>query len=457
VLEAQFPETAATQPELLAQHCTEAGLTAQAVRYWNQAGQQAIQRSAHAEAVAHLTKGLEVLKTLPDTSERTQQELNVQLTLGQALTVTKGYAASEVEHAYARARQLCQQVGETPQLFPVLRGLWNFYLIRGELRTARELAEQLLSLAQRAQDPALLQQAHSALAGALVHLGEFTAAWMHLQQGRALFDPQQRRARTLPLEIDLGVFFLAYMSRPLWLLGYPDQALQRGHEALTLAQELAHPYGLAYALAFAAWGHQFRREGQATQARAEALCALAREQGFAFLLAVGTMHLGWALAAQGQSIAGMVQIREGLAAYRATGAEVDRTYFLAMVAEAYGQGKLDEDGLAVLEEALALMNHHASVIWEAEIHRRKGELLLARTTENQVEAEACFHEALAVSRRQQAKSLELRAATSLARLWQHQGKIPQARDLLALVYIWFTEGFDTADLQDAKTLLDELS
>jgi predicted ATPase/class 3 adenylate cyclase len=455
VLVERFPETAETQPELLAHHYTEAGLAEQAIPYWQQAGQRAIQRSANLEAISHLTRGLEVLKTLPDSPEHLQHELDLQITFGQALTVTKGYAAPEVEHTYTRARELCQQVGETPQLFPVLRGLWNFYLIRRELRTARALAEQLLSLAQRAQDPALLQQAHSALAGALVHLGEFSATQAHLQQGLALYDPQQHRAQALPLEIDLGVFFLAYMTRPLWLLGYPDQALQRSHEALTLAQELTRPFSLAYALAFAAWVHQFRREGQATHARAEALCALAREQGFAFFLATGTMHRGWALAEQGQSIAGMVQIHEGLAAYRATGAEVDRAYFLALLAEVYRQGKQDDEGLTVLEEALALVDQHASVMWEAELHRLKGELLLARSIENQVEAEACFHEALEIARRQQAKSLELRAAMSLSRLWQHQGKTEQARQLLAEVYAWFTEGFDTADLKEAKALLEQ--
>ena len=205
-----------------------------------------------------------------------------------------------------------------------------------------------------------------------MHLGEFSATQAHLQQGLALYDPTQHRALALRLGMDLGVFFLAYMTRPLWLLGYPDQALRRSHEALTLAQELAHPFSLAYALTFAAWVHQFRREGQATQARAETLCALAREQGFAFLLAVGMATRGWALAEQGQSIAAIVQIREGLAAYRATGAEADRAYFLALLAEVYGRGKRNDEGLAVLEEALALMDHHTSVIWEAELHRLKG-------------------------------------------------------------------------------------
>jgi predicted ATPase len=455
LLAERFPATAETQPELLAHHYTEAGLAEQAIPYWQQAGQRAIQRSANLEAINHLTEGLDVLTTLPDSPERLQHELDLQITLGQALTVTKGFAAPEVGHTYARARELCQQVEETPQLFPVLRGLWNFYLLRGELRTARELAEQLLSLAQRTHDPALLQQAHSALAGALVHLGEFSATQAHLQQGLALYDPTQHRALALRLGMDLGVFFLAYMTRPLWLLGYPDQALRRSHEALTLAQELAHPFSLAYALTFAAWVHQFRREGQATQARAETLCALAREQGFAFLLAVGMATRGWALAEQGQSIAAIVQIREGLAAYRATGAEADRAYFLALLAEAYGRGKRNDEGLAVLEEALALMGHHTSVIWEAELHRLKGALLLAHSAENQAEAEACFHHALAVAHHQQAKSLELRAAMSLGRLWQHQRKTEHARQLLTGVYAWFTEGFDTADLQEAQALLEQ--
>src|SRR5262249_44223792 len=180
-------------------------------------------------------------------------------------------------------------------------------------------------------------------------------------------------------DIALGVFFLAYMTRPLWLLVYPDQALRRSQEALTLAYDLTHPYSLAYALMFAAWVQQFRREGQATQARAEALCVLAKEQEFAFLLAVGTMHRGWALAEQGQSSEGIAQLRDGLAAYRATGAEVDRPYLLALLAQAYGQGKQYDAGLAMLDEARALTDQHASVMWEAEIHRLKGELLCARS------------------------------------------------------------------------------
>jgi TOMM system kinase/cyclase fusion protein len=457
VLEARFPELCETQPELLAHHYTEAGVLAPAIPYWQQAGQRAIERSANVEALGHLSKGLEVLAALPDTAERTQQELDLQTTLGQALMVVKGYAAPEVQQVYGRAWELCRHVEQTPQLFQVLSGLAGFYTLRSQCRTAREMGEQLLSLAQRVQDPVLLQQAHNVLAGALLHLGELAAAHEHLQQGLALYDPQQHRALVSRAGIDHGVFFLAYMVRPLWLLGYPDQALQQSQKALTMAQELAHPFSLAYALTFVAFGHQFRREAQATHMRAEASCALAGEQGFALFVAIGTVLRGWTLAEQGQSDAGIVQMREGMAACRTTGAEADRPYYLALVAEAYGREGRYSEGLAMLEEALALVDQSEERYWEAELHRLKGELLLARSVENQVEAEACLHQALAVARRQQAKSLELRAAMSLSRLWQHQGKPGAARELLAPIYGWFTEGFDTTDLREAKSLLAELS
>ena len=327
VLESRFPELCETQPELLAHHYTEAGVMTQAIPYWQRAGQRAIQRSANVEAISHLTKGLEVLATLPASPERLQHELDLQTTLGHALMVVKGYAAPEVQQVYRRAWELCRHVEETPQLCQVLWGLAYFYTLRSQCHTAREVGEQLLSLAQRAQDPVFLQQAHNVLAGAFLHLGEFSAAHAHLQQGLALYDPEQHRALVLRLGIDLGVFFLAYMVRSLWLLGYPDQALQQSQQALTMAQELAHPFSLTYVLLIAALGHQFRREVQATQMRAEASCALAGEQGFAFFVALGTVLRGWALAEQGQSEAGIRQMHEGMAACRTTGAEGDAPIF----------------------------------------------------------------------------------------------------------------------------------
>jgi predicted ATPase len=224
VLEAQFPETVATQPELLAHHYTEAGLTAQAIPYWQQAGQRALERSANLEAMVHLTKGLEVLATLPDTPERAQQELAMQLTLGPALITTRGQASPEVLHAYARARALCQQVGETPQLFQVLRGLWYFYLHRMELQTARELGEQLLTLAQQVGDSALLLEAHSALGNTLNYLGEFASTQAHFARGIALYDRQQHHAHAFRYGQAPGVVCRIYAAVTLWLLGYPDQA-----------------------------------------------------------------------------------------------------------------------------------------------------------------------------------------------------------------------------------------
>jgi len=465
VLAAQFPDMVDAQPELLAQHYTEAGQSTRAITYWQRAGERALQRSANLEAISHLTKGLEVLKTLPDSPERLQHELDLQITLGQALAVTKGYAAPEVEHTYARARELCQQVGETPQLFQVLRGLWNFYLIRLELRTAQELGEQLLSLAQHVGDPALLLEAHYALGNTLNYLGEFASAQAHFAQGIALYDRQQHHAHAFRYGQDPGVMCRAYAGVTLWCLGYPDQALRWSHEALTLARELEHPFSLSYALFFAAMLHQLRRERQLTQERAEAVIALAAERGFGLWVAGGTIFRGWALTArspapvsgQGQSEEGMAQMQQGLAAWHATGAKVLQPYGLALLAETSEQMGQREAGLTLLAEALAVTNDTGEQRWEAELHRLNGELLLAGSAEHHVEAETCFRQALNVTRRQQAKSWELRAAMSLSRLWQQHGKRTEARALLLPIYGWFTEGFDTADLQEAKALLDTLT
>ena len=462
VVEVRFPELCDTQPELLAHHYTEAGVMAQAIPYWQRAGQRAVERSANLEAIEHLTRGLDVLKTLPDTPERAQQELDLQTTLGPALMVTKGMGAPEVLQAYARARELCQQVGETPQLCQVLWGLWVFYLMRMELQTARELGEHLLSLAQQVGDPALLLNAHYALGNTLNYLGELTTAQAHFAQGITLYDRQQHRSHA---GLDPGVACIYYAAVTLWWLGYPDQALQRSHEALTLAQELAHPFSLANALFFAAWLHHLRREWPLTHERAEAVRALATEQGFAQFVAGGTFFRGCALAewdpapgaGQGQAEAGMAQMQQGLAAWRATGAKVLRPYGLALLAKASAQMGQHEAGLALLAEALTVLNDTGERRWEAELYRLKGEILLAHAAGHDAEAEICFRQALDVARRQQAKSWELRAAMSLSRLWQRQGKRTEARELLAPIYGWFTEGFDTADLQEARALLEALS
>ena len=443
-----------------------------AVQYLWQAAENALRRCAYQEAINHLIKGLALLKTLPDTFARTQQELTLQVTLGAALITTKGYAAPEVEKTYARARELCQQIGETPQLFAVLWGLWVFYFVRGELETARELGEQLFSLAQGVQDPALLLEAHVALGSTLFCLGELTPALAHLEQGIALYDPQQYGSHAFLYGQDPGMVCLSWAAWTLWLLGYPDQALKRSHEALTLVQTLSHPPSLAYALGCAAVVHQLCGEGQVAQERAQAVIALSREQGFAFWVAMGTVLGGWALAEQEQREEGIAQMRQGLAAWRDTGAEMSRPYFLALLAAAYGKAGQALEGLSVLTEALAGVHKNMERFCEAELHRLKGELTLQQskvqspkskvtntqhpTPSTQAEAEACFVKAIDMARCQSAKSWELRAVMSLSRLWQRQGKKKKARKLLAEIYGWFTEGFATADLQEAKALLEEL-
>jgi predicted ATPase len=455
VLAERFPETAETQPELLAQHYTEAGLNAPAVPYWHRAGRRALERSANLEAISHLTTGLEVLKGLPDTRERTRQELDLQITLALALHAIKGQAAPEVECAYARARELCGQAEDVPQLFRVLLGLYRFYGGRMQRQIAREIVEQLYSLAQRVQDPDLLLQAHMARGTILCLQGEFVAARYYLEKAIALYDPQHHRSHAVRYSLDPGVTSLSRVSWTLWLLGYPDQAHSRNQETLTLARELAHPHSLAMALCFAATLHQFRREAQPAQELAEVTVALATEQGLMQWRAAGTFLYGWALTIQGQGEVGLVQLRQGLATYRATGTVLDLPWYLGVLAEAYGSTGQAETGLATLAEALAAVDK--TDFYEAELYRLKGKLLLSQTVPDASQAQACFQQAFDVARRQGAKSLELRAAMSLARLWQQQGKRAAAYELLAPLYGWFTEGFDTADLHEAKALLEALT
>jgi predicted ATPase len=456
-LEARFPESGETQPELLAHHFPEAGLAEQAVRYWQRAGQLASDRSANLEAISHCTTGIELLKTLPETPEHTQHALTLYIALGAALQMAKGHAVPEVEHAYTQAYALCQRVGETPDLVPVLLGLWRFYNTRLQLRTAREIGETLLRLARRAQDPALEVIAHPNLGLTWFLLSALPAARQHLEEGIALYTPDQHRSPVFRIGQDPGVSCRAYAAMTLWLLGYPEQALAHVHGALALAHTLLHPYSLAFAQFWAAWISQVRRDVPAVREHAEAAVALSTEQGFPLWAATGTSLRGWALAMQGQGEAGLAHVCQGIAAWRATGAALFVPCFCTMLAEVYDHLGHTEDGLQALAEAYTLVEQHEERWWKAEIYRLRGILLLRQTGTRQEDAETWLRRALDVARHQEAKSLELRAATSLARLWQRQGMDTEARALLAPIYGWFTEGFDTADLQEAKTLLEALA
>ncbi len=454
LLETRFPEVVETQPELVAHHYTEADLTEQALVYWHRAGERAVAGSAHVEAIGHLRKGLTVLHSLPDGPERTQHDLLLHSTLGPPLIATKGYAAPEVEHVYTRARELCGEAGDTPQLGVNLYGLWTFYTTKADYETARTLGEQLLILSESVDDTMMRLDAHLTLGCTSFFEGEFGQAHARGQQGLALYDPQQHQFHALQHP---GVISHIWMALPLWFLGYPQQALMWSHEALTLARSLDHPFSLAVTLTWLAMLHQCRRDGPQAQALAEEAITLSREEGFPFWLAVATLVWGWALIEQGQREEGVAQIHQGVTACQATGARIWQPYQLSLLAEAHDKAGQVEEAQQLLTEASTIVQQNGERYWEAEIHRLQGELLLSSSAKRVVEAEACFNEAIEVARRQLAKSLELRAAMSLSRLWQHQDKRRDAYDLLATVYNWFTEGFDTADLQEAKVLLEELN
>ncbi|MGH8067399.1 MAG: sigma 54-interacting transcriptional regulator [Candidatus Entotheonellia bacterium] len=460
VVEERFPEIAATQPEWVAHHYTAANLPAAALPYWRRAGQHAIERSAYVEAISHLTQGLEVLKMLPDTSERTLQELALQTTLGLSLTATKGYAAEEVERAYARARELYQQVPETPQLFPLLWGLWGFYLLRGRLQTALELGQQFLAMARRMQNTTFLLEAHAGLGMTLFYCGELVLAREHLEQGLALYDPQQHRSHAFLYGQDPGLACLAYAAWTLWLLGYADQARQKSQQLRTLLQEVSHPFRLAYIRTLTAMLHYYLREEGAVQEQAEAVIALCTEHGFPLWLAGGMILQGWALAARGREEVGTAQIRQGLAAWQTTGAETGRPCWLLLLAETYLKAGRVDAGLSIVDEALAAVDNSGEQRWAAELYRLKGELLLKQAAGADLrpscteEVETCLRQAVNIAQRQRAKALELQAVMSLSRLWRRQGKYEEAQQLLAEMYGQFTEGFDTVDIRAAKRLLE---
>ena len=451
-----------------------------AVQYRLQAARNAVRRGAHQEAVTQLSEGFTVVQTWPESAERIQVELQLQVALGGSLIMAKGYAAPEVEGAYARARQLCQQIGEVPELFWMLAGLYGFYLVRAELHTARPIAEQLLRLAQRTDDPLFLLIAHTACGQTAFFLGELSTAHEHFVQGTALYDFQKHNPYALGALEDPGVVCLAYAAPTLYLQGYPEQALGKSREALARAQHLAHPYSQALALSWALSIHRFQGDLPTVAEKTATLLTLATDQAFPFWLAQGVLSQGWLLAEQGQGEEGLQKIQQGLAAYHSTGAGIVRPYWLVSLAEACGKLGRETEGVQILTEALGLIQTTGERTWEAECHRLRGELLLSdergtRNDERQKktakmssvqhssfsihrfeEAGTCFRQALEIARQQEAKSLELRAALSLARLWRGQGKSDDARQILEESYDWFSEGFNTPDLQEAEAFLKSL-
>jgi len=455
VLEALYGEKAEEISVQLARHFREAGIAAEAVKYLLLAGNKAMQLSANAEAVAHFSEGLELLKTLPASPERAQQELELQVALGAPLQALKGYGAPEVGQTYDRARELCQQIGETPQLFPVLFLLCSFYWVRAEHHSARKLSEQLFNLAQMIQEPVKTAIAQWAQGLCLVYLGEFVPAKAHLEQVIALYDSKKHRSLAFHYAQDPGVSCLMWDSWVLWFLGYPDQALKLSQQAIALAKELDHTFTLAFVLGIASWFHYFRREFEASKELSEACIKISTEKGFELLKAAAPSLRGYTQIAQGQVEDGIAQVKQGLAAWKAMGAEFHRTHCLAWLAEAYVKSGQTKEGLATVAEALDTLEKTGERYYEPELHRIKGELLLQQGIED-IEVKVCFRQAIDIAREQSAKSLELRATISMARLLKKMGNPGEARHLLAEIFGWFTEGLETPDLKEAKALLEGL-
>jgi predicted ATPase len=456
VLEEQWPETAEAQPELLAHHCAQAGLVEKAIAYYTRAGQRAVSRSAMVEAIAQLTKGLDLLTSLPDAAPRWRQELELQIALGRALATTQSYAAPAVGETYARARALCEQLDRPPEIVPVLFGQFLHHLVKGPLRLAREIAAELLQRGEDGAVVAITVLGHRLSGQACFHLGEFSASRAHLEQALARFDPARR-----PFYMSINIFqdplvaLLNYLSNDLICLGYLDQARTRMEAAVREASKLGHAYGLAIALTRACWVDWATGSREEVLARADALLVVSDEHGFPYSRAAGTVFRGWVLAGNEQTGEGIALLEAGVAAFRATGAATWVPLFLTLLADAEGMAKELHEGLGHLAEAERLMDEIEDRWAEAELHRVRGELLYAG--HDPTGAERSFSHAIDIAQQQSAKFWELRATTSLARLWREQGKHDAARDLLVPIYGWFTEGFDTPVLKEAKALLDELS
>ncbi len=480
-LEALYAPTLQEHYSDLAHHYSRSSNTVKAVEYLQLAGQQAVQRSAYTEAISHLTTALALVETWPDTPERTRQELALQIALGSPLMVTAGYTAPAVEQVYARARALCQQIGETPQLFPVLWGLWAFHSTRAEYHQAWALSEQCLLVAQRAQDPALLLEAHRMVGETAWCRGEFTLAQQHLADGITLYDRRQHHSLASVYGGDDPRSRLpvpdGHYSVGVWL---PRSRAQERPPGPGLSSRVISSLQLNLGSVECCLGASIPWETREVYEWAQAAMTHCTDQGLSMWAAIEMILRGWALAEQGQGEEGIVQVSQGLVAFRATGAEQTRSYFLALLAEAYEKVGQPEDALNVLAEALAFVDKTGERFYEAELYRLKGTLTLQKfhvsgsrfqvttpsgpstqhlTPSNQAEADAegYFHQAIEIARRQQAKSLELRAVMSLSRLWQRQGKKKEAHELLSDIYGWFTEGFDTADLKDAEALLGQLA
>jgi predicted ATPase/class 3 adenylate cyclase len=458
VLKYQFPEIADTQPELLAYHYNEAHMTGNAIDYWLKAGLRASARSANIEAVVHLTDGLEMVAQIPDSTQRARRELDLYLAIGPPLMSTRGFAAAESEQAYTRAHELCKQLGTMQELFTVTWGLWLFNQQLGELELARKLSDDLLSMAKGMNDKGAQLQAHHAAWTTSYRLGEFTAAMLNTEQGNALyqFDEHREHAHRFGGH-DPGVCALYHSAKCSWFLGYPDRALAQAKSSIVLARKLSQSFSIALASTFTAFVHQYRNEFDQVLELTENIQSFCEERRVAPQCIIAAKILyGWALAAGGQTDKGLSCLQEGLDTFRSTRTKAHGAYLLMLFADICVRTGQAEKGLEVISEARDLLEYTRERTFEAEVYRLEGDLRLL-VSAGDIAAEECYQQAMLVAERQQAKSLQLRIASSLARLWQNQGKSSEALELLTPIYQWFDQGSETTDLQHAAVLLSDLN
>ncbi len=454
VLEESFPEKCENHPELLGHHFTQANLFEKSISYWFTAGQKAIGHSANIEAIRHLEKALELVKSLPDTPDNRNKELEILITLGSPLIAIMGYSSKEVERTYSRARELCSELGEFPQYFPALMGLHVFYYLRAEYDEALELAERLMRLARVLKDPGLITVAHIALGETFYSQGRFNYCYEHMEQGYSLYDTLVPRYPWL--WTDPGVACLSYKAMALWQLGKPDKSLITVQEARALARDLSHPFSLAWALFFSAVIYQLCGDCHNTSELSEQLISLSSDQAFPFWLAFGNIMRGWSKVETDEKESGIKQILKGLNDMETIGSASGKSYFLGLLADRYLGARKFKEGLEVIEGALAFVQNSGERWMETELHRIKGELTNGISSDNYKESESYFQKAVVIAESLGARSLELRATTSLCSSLRNRGKTEKAREMLAKTYGWFEEGFETKDLRDARGLLDEL-
>ena len=446
-----------TQPEVLAHHWRGAENIDKAVHYLRAAATRAVERSSHREAVAHLAAALELVQAQPPSIGRRQAETALWLALGAALIAPKGYAADEVRAAFARAREFAHQSGDQKQLFLALRGLWTCNLLRTELREASGLAEQIFELGQQSGTAEWMLVAHRVMATSLFHLGRIEEARRLFDAGLAFWDPALSADYTVAYGEDPGLFCCGYAAWCADFVGFRDEALARIHRSLDHGGGQPNRYGLAVALSYAALLHQFRREPKRVASLTQERIELCREEGVVQWLAHCRLLQGWALAVEGHHADGLGALSEGIAAWQGLRMQLMMPYFSMLLAQAHAAAGQIDPSLEALEESDGLATRTGHQTFEAARAHQRGELLLRASVAQPAQAERQFVRCLELARTQGCRTIQLRAATSLARLWAEQGKRAAARDLLAPVYGWFSEGFDTPDLIEANALLDELA